>query len=195
MVSNGEDAGLPRRTGAEDWSALMARAQNGDGESYRRLLLEITPYLRVMAARFVPIETEDAVQDILLAIHAIRHTYDPGRPFKPWLAGVARHRLIDFARRRARSSGREVVLASEHETFADERPNLDAGALSRPALHEAIGKLPAGQRQAIELLKLREMSLKQASVATGMSITALKVSSHRGMQRLRRLLHVRDSES
>jgi len=30
--------------------------------------------------------TEDAVQDVLLAIHEKRHTYDPARPFGPWLA-------------------------------------------------------------------------------------------------------------
>jgi len=45
--------------------------------------------------------------------------------------------------------------------------------------------LPPGQRQALELLKLKEMSLKEASAATGLSITALKVATHRALKSLR----------
>jgi RNA polymerase sigma-70 factor (ECF subfamily) len=53
-------------------------------------------------------------------------------------------------------------------------------------------KLPQGQRQAIELMKLREMSLKEAAAATGTSIGALKVSVHRGMSALRKALGAKD---
>jgi RNA polymerase sigma-70 factor (ECF subfamily) len=48
--------------------------------------------------------------------------------------------------------------------------------------------LPPGQRQAVELLKLRELSLKEASALTGMSIGALKVATHRAIASLRRTL-------
>jgi RNA polymerase sigma-70 factor, ECF subfamily len=56
------------------------------------------------------------------------------------------------------------------------------------ALQAAIEALPEGQRQAIQLLKLKELSLKEASLATGMSVAALKVASHRAIKRLRALL-------
>ena len=64
-----------------DWSGLMARAQNGDAAAYRRLLGEIAPYLRSLAAKRHrdPLDIEDSVQDILLTIHAVRATYDPAR--------------------------------------------------------------------------------------------------------------------
>jgi RNA polymerase sigma-70 factor (ECF subfamily) len=62
------------------------------------------------------------------------------------------------------------------------------------ALHHAIRALPAGQRQAIELLKLQEMSLKEASVATGTSVGALKVATHRAIVSLRRMLGVASDE-
>ncbi len=49
------------------------------------------------------------------------------------------------------------------------------------ALQKAISKLPAGQRSAIELLKLREMSLREAAAMTGMSISGAQgVGSSRG---------------
>ena len=58
------------------------------------------------------------------------------------------------------------------------------------ALRQAIDRLPSGQRQAVEMLKLREMSLKEAASASGMSVTALKVAVHRGMNTLRKVLSV-----
>src|SRR5215470_9052440 len=73
-------AGDAAQRGRRDWSALMARAQDGDRLAYRLLLLDVTPYLRALAARCFkePSDAEDAVQDVLLTVHAIRHTYDPG---------------------------------------------------------------------------------------------------------------------
>jgi RNA polymerase sigma-70 factor (ECF subfamily) len=53
------------------------------------------------------------------------------------------------------------------------------------ALQRAIRALPARQRSAIELLKLREMSLREAATASGMSISALKASVHRAVRTLR----------
>src|SRR5713226_7732839 len=66
-----------------DWTILMARAQEGDGAAYRRLLEEVTPYLGSLAARRHrdANDVEDAVQDVLMTVHSIRHAYDPARPF------------------------------------------------------------------------------------------------------------------
>ena len=56
------------------------------------------------------------------------------------------------------------------------------------ALRRAIQDLPPGQRDAIEMLKLREMSLKEAAAASGTSVGALKVSVHRAIATLRKAL-------
>ncbi len=57
------------------------------------------------------------------------------------------------------------------------------------ALRAAIARLPDGQRRAIEMTKLQELSLREASTASGMSVAALKVATHRGVQALRKLLN------
>jgi len=44
------------------------------------------------------------------------------------------------------------------------------------------------QRDAVEMLRLREMSLKEAAAASGTSISALKVSVHRAVASLRKAL-------
>jgi RNA polymerase sigma-70 factor (ECF subfamily) len=169
-----------------DWSITMARAQEGDREAYRRLLEGVAPYLRFLARRRMGAagDIEDTVQEILLTVHAVRHTYDPARPFGPWLVAIAERRVVDALRRRGRTEARETALEPEHETFVAPEANLgDAKALRR-----AVESLPPAQREAIQLLKLNEMSLKEAAAASGMSVAALKVATHRAVKNLRKLL-------
>jgi RNA polymerase sigma-70 factor (ECF subfamily) len=136
-----------------------------------------------------PQDVEDLVQDVLLSLHSVRHTYDPARPFFPWLLAIVRNRLADAARRYARQKGRELAVDDLDVTFADLTANTpDEGMGGEAALAEAIRQLPDRQRQAIELLKLREMSLKEAAAQTGTSVSALKVATHRAMASLRRAL-------
>ena len=173
-----------------EWTALMVAAQGGDGVAYRRLLMSISPYLKSLAWRagVTGTDGDDIVQDILLTIHTVRHTYDPSRPFAPWLIAVARHRIIDGLRKRGRTLGREISFSDEHETFGHDEAKRHEEASEARRLRSAIAELPTGQRQAIELLKMKEMSLKEASAVSGLSEVALKVAVHRGIKRLRALL-------
>ena len=187
------DADRSRIASAErelDWSILMARAQGGDGEAYRRLLVSIAPYVRSLAARHHrdAADIEDTVQDALLTVHAVRQTYDPSRPFGPWLVAIARRRIVDRLRRQGRRRAREVPLEPRHETFSAVEANFADSVGLAESVSAAIERLPARQREAIELTKLGQMSLKQAAAVSGISIAALKVSVHRAMKTLKKRL-------
>ena len=171
----------------------MRAAQRGDRDAYRALLTVITPrirrFVRGRRAFLDTADVEDLVQDVLLSVHAVRGTYDPARPFMPWLLAIVRNRLADAARRHARQS--HEVRVDLAVTFADAAANASSGGLGDlEALALAIRELPAGQRRAIELLKLQEMSLKEAAAASGSTVSALKVATHRAMTSLRRMLGV-----
>src|ERR1700704_2415063 len=185
-----------RHSAQDEWAALMARAQEGDVAAYRHLLAAIEPYLRALAARYhrAPQDVEDSVQDILLTVHTIRHTYDPTRPFKPWLVAIGRRRIIDRLRGQTRIRARETFLTPEHETFAAPEANLYEAEPDARALREAVAQLPDAQRLAVTMLKMEEKSLKAVSAATGMSIVALKVSTHRAVKNLRKLLDGKDEK-
>jgi RNA polymerase sigma-70 factor (ECF subfamily) len=128
------------------------------------------------------------VQDVLLTVHAIRHTYDPHRPFGPWLVAIAKRRIIDRLRRQGRTRTREVVLDFEDVTLSTPGANLGEADWNKRVLEDAIERLPPGQRDAVRLLKLQELSLQQAALASGMSVAALKVAMHRAMKNLRKML-------
>src|SRR6218665_775227 len=86
-----------------EWQALMRSAQAGDAAAYRSLLEALRPWLVAYFRRRLMGSTgEDLVQMTLLSLHEKRHTYDPDAPFLPWIAAVARHKLIDFVRRNSR---------------------------------------------------------------------------------------------
>ena len=175
------------------FAALMRSAHAGDNAAYSQLLREIAPLLRNVVRRsrkFLNREdVEDLVQDVLLSLHAVRATYDPRRPFLPWLYAIVRNRIADAGRRYVRSTAHEAQVEDWPVTFSDEGANIETEEYRDPeALKLAIQDLPRGQREAIEMLKIRDMSLKEAAAASGQSVGALKVSVHRGIVALRKAL-------
>ena len=121
-------------------------------------------------------------------MHRVRHTYQPGRPVEPWLAAIVTRRAIDAARRRGRIGAREVHDEAAFETFADPQANREEAAEAADSVAHLLGELTPKQREALELVKLKEMSLAEASAASGQSVGALKVNVHRAIQRLRQRL-------
>ena len=178
-----------------DWSILMARAQDGDAGAYLRLLEEIVPYLRRRAARILrdPRDIEDTVQDVLLTIHSIRQTYDSSRPFGPWLVAIADRRAFDRLRRQGRQRLHEVPLTDEHDAVSLEADPAH-GSIDSQKLSGAIEALTPVQQRAIRLVKLKEMSLKEAASETGMSVASLKMATMRALKALRDALTDRSGE-
>jgi len=174
-------------------AALMRSAQAGDADAYAALMQELAARVRRIVryrrAFLEQADVEDLVQDVLLSVHAVRATYDATRPFIPWMLAITRNRLADAARRYARHGAHEVTVDDIDVTFFSSTTNTMTPTYGDPeALRDAIADLPEGQRSAIEMLKLREMSLKEAAAASGTSVGALKVATHRAMDALRRRL-------
>lgn len=171
------------------WSRAMIQAQAGDAAAYSRLLAECAPFVRALVRRRIgwpPELVEDAIQDVLLCVHRVRHTYDPARPFTPWLASIADRRAIDAARRKIRIGAHEQADDQGYETFADPLANKDIESADAAELVTSLlAGLPPKQREAVELVKVREMSLAEASLVSGQSVGALKVGVHRALKALR----------
>jgi RNA polymerase sigma-70 factor, ECF subfamily len=178
------------------WAELMRAAQEGDRRCYERLLREVTPFIRALSRRHCrnPADVEEMVQDTLLTVHRVRHTYDPGRPFSPWLAAIASRRIIDTVRKRSRVTRHETTEA-EPETFEAAATNSDIELVrSEQEITQLLATLPPRQRVALEALKLKEMTLVEASAASGQSVGALKVNVHRALKSLRDLVRTRERE-
>jgi RNA polymerase sigma factor (sigma-70 family) len=174
-------------------AAWMAAAQAGDRRAYERVLADSVALIRAVARRqgVAHDQLDDAVQETLLTVHRVRHTYDPSRSYDAWLAALAARRAIDGLRRSGRQAHREIADELALELHPDEH---DASVESESAqqasrLREAIATLPPGQREAVEQLGLKELSLEEAALHTGRSSGALKVNLHRALKALRGRLH------
>ena len=174
-------------------AAWMADAQGGDRRAYERVLADSLPLIRAAARRQgVPLDhIDDVVQETLLTVHRVRHTYDPARSYDAWITAIASRRAIDALRSHGRRNRREL-----HDDFVlDNQPDHADAALATEReqeaqrLRAAIETLPPGQREAVEQLALRERSLAEAAQHTGRNAGALKVNLHRALKALRNRIH------
>jgi RNA polymerase sigma-70 factor (ECF subfamily) len=174
-------------------AAWMAAAQAGDRRAYERVLADSVALVRSVARRQgVPVDAlDDVVQETLLTVHRVRHTYDPSRSYDAWLAAIAARRAIDALRSHGRRDRREVhdELALDQHAGRDDASAESERTQQAQRLRQAIAGLPPGQRQAVEQLGLREQSLAEAAAATGRNAGALKVNLHRALKALRGRLH------
>ncbi|MEZ5286774.1 MAG: sigma-70 family RNA polymerase sigma factor [Vicinamibacterales bacterium] len=167
---------------------LMARSQRGDAGAYDTLLRE----LRTLIDRFVRRRVgdvpwvDDVTQDALVSIHRDRHTWNPARPFVPWLYAVVQSRLIDVIRRERRLRGRE---ASDDDALVRARVrSAETAVLAARDVRAAVAQLGPTQRRVIELLKLEERSVQDVARALALTDGNVRVIAHRAMKALRLLL-------
>jgi RNA polymerase sigma factor (sigma-70 family) len=183
----------PNKVGQEalpndQWGQLMEAGQSGHGGAYRRLLTEIDPWLHHYYARRLPnAMVDDAVQETLIAVHNKRHTYTPGRPFRPWLAAIARYKWID----RLRTLKREATDLIDEEVSVEGHESRVTSAI---ILEELLNRLKPAQALAIRLVKLQGFSIEEAAQITGQSKSLVKVNIHRGVGQLQAAVNIVEPE-
>lgn len=172
--------------------ALLLLGLAGDAGAYREFLGALAVHLRGFLRRRLaqrPAEVEDLLQEVLLAVHNARHTYQAQQPLTAWVQAIARYKLADHWRGQARRESRHELLEDDSELFAcgDEEP-----AEARRDLNKLLGQLPDRQRLPIVHVKLEGRSVEETARLTGLSSSAVKVGIHRGLKALGRLIRGKD---
>ena len=166
---------------------LMVAGQKGDKSAYNVLLSEAGLWLeRYFRRRVPPHQLDDLVQDVLLAIHNKRATYDAQRPFLPWLAAIARYRWVDHLRKVYKH---ESDLLEDNDAIEESDEEAIA---ARVSLERLFVHLPQNQADVIELVKIGGHSIREAAQKTGQSESLVKVNIHRGLKKLSALVEKAD---
>lgn len=174
------------------WAQWMARAQNGDQEAYRQLMGELGEAIEAyVKSRFGRLNfLEDCVQECLLAVHSVRHTYDPARPFRPWLFTVVRHRTIDLLRSQdARTKAYENLF---EQMNLDQQQSLEPAETLGPAA--ILQQLKAPYREALVLTKFAGYTISEAAERAGVSENAMKSRVHRALHAVQQLIRREDAK-
>ena len=172
-------------TSEMELKALMFAGLGGDAVAYRSLLDRLSSRLRAYFKRKLvrfgrgATEAEDLVQEVLLAIHLKRHTYDTGEPLTPWVHTIARYKLIDYLRRTRTAA--TMPLDEESEAMAHDD---NASAESSHDIRRLLGRLPEKVRCSIECVKLEGRSVAEAAERCGISESGVKINIHRGLRTL-----------
>ena len=169
----------------DEWTGLMRAANGGDAAAYRRLLEAVTPVLRAATRRGLvragqpADQSEDIVQEILLAVHLKRQTWDATAPFAPWLFAIARNKLIDALRRR----GRRIFV--NIDDFSETMAAPAAGeTLSPGEVATHLDGLPSRQRDVLRSIAVDSVSIKETAARLSMTEGAVRVALHRGLASL-----------
>jgi RNA polymerase sigma-70 factor (ECF subfamily) len=116
-----------------------------------------------------PADAEDLVQDVFVVMCRRWPDYDPGRPLRPWLAGIAVRVAHDFRKR----AGRELPIGTVNP--ADETPDaeqrLGAGR-SRSVVAQALAALPPRQRELVEMADLEGLTIHEICARQAVSLFA-----------------------
>ncbi len=173
---------------SNEWDNWMQAALTGDKAAYNNLLTHVKQWLHAYySKRIGPEHIDDLVQETLMTVHTKRHTYDPTKPFGPWLSAVAKYRWIDFLR--ASKSNLSVELDEETLPGSSNHESI----LAKHDLEKLMGHLPTKQAKVIKMVKLQEMSMKEVSDATGQSVSSVKVTVHRGIKKMMAMIEEKAS--
>ncbi|MEO0428434.1 MAG: sigma-70 family RNA polymerase sigma factor [Pseudomonadota bacterium] len=174
------------------WTMAMQAAMAGDRKSYAELLSSIAERVRRYAGSRVaragagPDDVEDIVQDVLVAVHTKRHTWQPERAVGPWVDAIIRYKTVDALRR----LGRRRAMTSDCldrvvETVAAPQPAPTFDAFGDVRGH--LSALPSRERGVVAALGLDGMTIAACAERFGISEGAVRIAFHRGLARLANL--------
>ncbi|WP_026606439.1 sigma-70 family RNA polymerase sigma factor [Methylocapsa acidiphila] len=169
----------------KEWAMLMRAAMAGDAACYQQLLRSLAPTLRAAARRglahagMAETDAEDVVQEILLAVHLKRQTWEKTAPFSPWLWAIARHKIIDALRRRGRRVDLPIEDFAESLKQDEAEPNMLVSDVNRH-----LDELPPGQRNVVRIVAVDGASIDEAAGRLAMTKGAVRVALHRGLAAL-----------
>jgi RNA polymerase sigma-70 factor (ECF subfamily) len=162
----------------------MERAQGGDRDAFHSLFEDVGPLITRFLRRRLSdsTEIEDICQEAMIAVYRSRHTYQPERPFEPWLFAIVRKVSGEHFRRERQRLGFQVLVDELPET------GVEAGSSQDLEVREAFEQLSSTQLEALSLTKLLGLSVEEAARRTGTSVGSMKVRVHRAYESLKRSL-------
>lgn len=179
----------PEMTQEEQWRSLAVQAQAGNQAAYNALLRGIGMYAKaVLSGRLAnPDWMDDVVQDVLISVHKSLETYSPDRPFRPWLTSIIYFRRTDFLRRYYRRK-RDKMTSLDNPEFINSHVTMPAHAGEYRDVERALEQLTEKQREIFKRLKIKGYTAKEVARDLGMGVSAVKVSAHRTLKKLKGML-------
>lgn len=148
-------------------------------------------YVRFALRRFgvVVRDLDDVTQDVFVVVHRRLHTFEAGRPLKPWLLGISR-RVARDERKRARHH-REIMQDDIRDVCPKRGPEARVmAARGCELVQQALTRLPEDQRQVLLMRDALGMSIPEISRELGLGVNTLYARLRLGKTKFRRAWRV-----
>jgi len=165
---------------------IGSRLADGQPEALEDCYRTLGPLVMSYLRRYVPpADVEDVLQRVFYEVWRVHERYDPERPLRAWVLGIARKRAIDHLRKR---TDVVVPLDSMREITGDDGREFAERLVWADEVATALGQLPDLQRQVIELAYFGGYTQSEIALALDIPIGTVKTRTSRGLQRLAGLL-------
>jgi RNA polymerase sigma-70 factor (ECF subfamily) len=175
---------------------LIQRARQGDRSAFAELVDKYRNRIFGYLLRMVG-NREDALdlaQETFLRVFSSLDSFNPDRPFKPWLYRIATNLAIDYLRRRRDVVSLDAPLHNQegwHLQLADEAPGpveRQEQAELAEYLARLVSQLPENYRSAILLRHGHDLTYQQMAEILGVPVSTVKTRLFRARERLRQEL-------
>jgi RNA polymerase sigma-70 factor (ECF subfamily) len=168
---------------------LMLRSTEGDSAAYQQLLNQLTHFLKqwFQSKKIDSTLIDDLIQEILIAIHKSRHTYDQKRNFTSWFLAIAHYKYSDFLRHHYKTKNHteineDFIATKSLENFYTENSQ------NHQDITPYLDQLSEQQKKILVYAKIDELSIKQIACLLDLSESNVKVNIHRSIQKLKNLI-------
>ncbi|MGQ0779279.1 MAG: sigma-70 family RNA polymerase sigma factor [Pseudonocardiales bacterium] len=179
----------------DDLDALVASAVGGDRVAVDGVLRWVRPLVvrycraRVGRQKMTFVSADDVAQEVCLAVFtALPRYHNVGRPFLAFVYGIAAHKVADAHRSAARNRAEPVPEIPDSPSPADGPEQRAIRAELTERMTELVRMLPEKQREILVLRVVVGLSAEETADAVGSTPGAVRVSQHRALSRLRKVL-------
>lgn len=174
---------------------LIESAQSGNKEAFAVLVQQYHKNIYNLAYRMTGNREDamDVTQEVLFRAYRALASFQPDKPFLPWVYRITWNICADRGRKIGRTPQEDSIDEMEEGTarIPSSSPAPDAMYEHKELaemLKTAIAELPDGYRELIVMFHVDGLSIKEVSDVTGMKETVIKNRLYRGRQMMRRIL-------
>lgn len=170
---------------------LIKKAQEGDRDSLRALLEEVSPSVRQWALAHTgnPDEASDLCQEVLVLLLKRLSSYRGDARFLTWLFAVTRNQALEEVRRKGRHE-RKMTRFSAEIGDAYGTPNSGEVRVDRKRLGDLIvafvHELPQRQREVFQMSDLQGLSSPEIGAILELDAGSVRAALLKARRALRR---------
>jgi len=182
---------------------LVARAQNGDADSFNQLVLRWERPVYALAYRVLGRQEDarDVSQEAFLRAYRALPRFKGQAKFSSWLYRIALNLCHDWLRRYKRTPESQIPEGMDPAEMAAEREpsesveTLVARRELSAVVEDAMALLPEEQRTAIVLKEYHGMTFQEIADLQGCPLSTVKTRLYQGLSVLRRQLEKQGSKT